>query len=153
MFIDEPARHVKIECMPAGSPSGIYETGASSARGLVSKFAAFDGQPKTFWLAPGFGPEWIVRDLRKTVKLKGIRTSFFEERRFISTRYTIETSLDGQTWSVIVPEKDIAEGKAEDTLSAPVEARYIRTTVISNTSISGPEWLGMSEQNLDIAEE
>ncbi len=99
----------------------------SEAAGHSARLAN-DGNPATFWKADASGGNWWQVDLERIVAVSGVQLTFPSAAE---RRYSVEGSLDGQSWS------PIAEGEASPadpvlrplSPKAPVSARYLRVTI------------------------
>ncbi|MDD5706432.1 MAG: DUF4838 domain-containing protein [Kiritimatiellae bacterium] len=111
-------------------------------------YMAFDGDPNTAWNPGGPGPEWIQRDLGRTVSVKSIRTDF--GYLYTNVTYQIEASQDGQVWTPMIGRKTAEGCLSEDRTDDASAARFVRTTIFSAASRGHPqgEWLGIAEQEI-----
>lgn len=96
-----------------------------------------DENPRTFWVAAENKPgETLTMDLGQVDTLRAVQVNFadyksglFADGPDVYTEFTLQSSLDGQTWSPLAkteddPRRDRPNAYFE--LPAPVQARYVR---------------------------
>ena len=102
---------------------------------------AFDGDTDTRWCATSDAmPQWLMIDLKDVYDLEAVYI-FFEQKS--DWNYKIETSVDGNDWSVY-SDPD-AQALVDVTVSQQAQARYIRVTVESTT---GGAWASIWEMEI-----
>ncbi len=85
---------------------------------------AFDGDPTTRWSSEFADPQWIIVDLESPYHISRILLDW--EAAYASA-YTLEGSLDGSNWSLILEQNNGAGGlEVHDNLSG--HYRYVRLT-------------------------
>ncbi len=91
-------------------------------------------------------PKWLQVDLGQPRTIDHIFVLFhWWEHESLQTRlrvykYTIEASADGETWQTVIDEsrnEDNARREGMERWFDPVEARYVRLTVLRNSAFSG----------------
>jgi hypothetical protein len=112
-------------------------------------------EPSSMWLSAGAVPSWIQYDLARVYKLYEMQVWNSNQMieallGFGAKKVTVETSLDGTTWTPVadVPEFARAPGSpgyaANTTVNLGVEARYVKLTIESNWGGVAPQ-SGLSE--------
>ncbi len=103
---------------------------ASSATAGTLPSAANDGQTTTRWSAasPQSYPQWWMVDLGTPTTVRGVKTSWYGNRR--AYRYRVETSLDGVTFTVAA-DRSRNQTKGTTTDAVTVVARYVRVRILS----------------------
>ncbi|MBN1444840.1 MAG: discoidin domain-containing protein [Candidatus Omnitrophica bacterium] len=100
-----------------------------------------DGQGRTFPM-----PQWLRVDLGGVKTIDHIRTVFHSwktetlDTRLQVYKYIVEASADGENWVKVIDEsKNEAPARAEgvERWFDPVEARYVRVTVMRNSALGG----------------
>lgn len=98
---------------------------------------AVDGtvfRDRAWWAAPG--PQWLKVDLQGEYRLgKATVFPYWDGGRFY--RYTVEVSLDGETWTQVVDQSTNTRPStpAGDThVFAPVTARHVRITMLGGSA-------------------
>ena len=109
---------------------------ASSTMGEFAAARVTDENPRTFWVAAANRPdETLTLDLgaAKTVRAVQVNYADYKSNRYadapdIYTEFTLQSSLDGKSWSPLArtdgPPRDRPNAYLE--LPAPVKARYVR---------------------------
>lgn len=112
---------------PSANPMGVNlavgkPTAASSteADAWDAKYAV-DGDPGTRWGSQWSDPQWIRVDLGS---LWTVSRVVLQWETAHATRYAIETSTDGTTWTT-VRTVDNGDGGTDDVSFPPVAARYV----------------------------
>ena len=101
---------------------------SASTNGSPAK-DAFDGNTDTRWCATSDAmPQWLMIDLKDVYDLEAIYI-FFEQKS--DWNFKIETSVDGDAWSVY-SDPD-AQALVDVTINQQAQARYVRLTVESTT--------------------
>ena len=101
---------------------------SASTNGSPAK-DAFDGDTDTRWCATSDAmPQWLMIDLKDVYDLEAIYI-FFEQKS--DWNFKIETSVDGDAWSVY-SDPD-AQALVDVTINQQAQARYVRLTVESTT--------------------
>ena len=102
---------------------------------------AFDGDTDTRWCATSDAmPQWLMIDLKDVYDLEAVYI-FFEQKS--DWNYKIETSVDGDAWSVY-SDPD-AQPLVDVTVNQQAQARYIRLTVEATT---GGAWASIWEMEI-----
>lgn len=109
---------------------------ASTTTGEFAAGRVTDENPRTFWVAGANKPgETLTLDLGAAKTLRAVQVNYadYKSNRFadapdIYTEFTLESSLDGESWSPLAktggPRRDRPNAYLE--LPAPVQARYVR---------------------------
>ncbi len=109
---------------------------ASSSVGDFKPGYVDDENVKTFWLAETNGDkEWVEIDLQSTPTIHAIQVNYHDYKSDmygripgLYHRYTIEGSVDGKNWNVLVDRKngyrDVPNDYVE--LAVPATTRYVR---------------------------
>ncbi|MBR5570821.1 MAG: exo-alpha-sialidase [Oscillospiraceae bacterium] len=102
---------------------------------------AFDSDTDTRWCATSDAmPQWLMIDLKDVYDLEAVYI-FFEQKS--DWNFKIETSVDGNDWSVYSDPE--AQALVDVTVSQQAQARYIRVTVESTT---GGAWASIWEMEV-----
>jgi len=112
---------------PAKASSNMAQSGATSPA------AAVDGRSDTRWSSEFSDPQWIAVDLGKPTRISRIVLDW--ENAFAKA-YTVEVSLDGQTWKEVY-RTDNDRGGSEEVKFTPVEARWVRITGTKRATVYG----------------
>jgi hypothetical protein len=151
---------------PYGYPVKPAKATASSAQAGMGAEKTIDGsgmtgdlhgtEPTSMWLAAGAQPNWIQYEFDKVYKLHELQVwnsnqlieSFLG---FGAKTVTVETSLDGTTWSPVagVPEFSRAPGLAGYAANTTVgfggaEAKFVKLTITANWGGTAPQ-TGLAE--------
>jgi xylan 1,4-beta-xylosidase len=117
-----------------------YVTASSELTGYGPE-KAVDEEVRTYWAAQTGNPgEWLLLDLGKECNIQALQINFGEHGTdpqavrgrnvVLFEQYTIETSNDGLTWTMLIDKsqntKDVPHDYIE--LAQTVEARYVRLT-------------------------
>jgi len=120
---------------------------ASSAEQGNDAANATDGDPDTRWCASSIHePEWLSVDLGSEQKVGSCEIVW--ENRAMSYQYTLEGSLDGQSWqklgdqSTAVPQSPDSPSHLSRLLLPGASARYLRVTV---TQVGDDKWASICE--------
>jgi hypothetical protein len=99
-----------------------------------------DENAKTFWLSDtNTGGEWVTIDLENPLKIQAIQINYHDYKsnmygRYegLKHRYTIETSMDGKKWNILIDKSKSYKDTPNDyvELTQATKARYIRYTNI-----------------------
>jgi hypothetical protein len=146
---------------PYGYPMTPAKATASSAQPNMGPEKTIDGsgltgdlhgtEPSTMWMSMGTQPNWIQYEFDKVYKL--YRLQVWNSNQMIEAfmgfgakTVTVETSLDGTTWTALanVPEFAKATGLADYAANTTVnfgglEAQFVKLTISAN-------WGGMAPQ-------
>lgn len=88
---------------------------------------AFDGNLATRWSANYNGIRWIAGDLGKAQTVNEVTIAW---EGASAKDYTISTSLDGSTWTVVATKTGMPESKRTDVVSFdPVSARHVKVEI------------------------
>lgn len=111
---------------------------------------AFDGNPETAWFAGSgnLNPQWIQIDRGKSAIMEAVRTDFINY--YTQVTYKIEGSMDGMKWQTLVPERTSNEPSVYDIISSPIEARFVRTTVLSAYTGEAKRSVVVSNQEITV---
>lgn len=112
---------------------------ASSSTGGFEPQNITDENAKTFWLAANNKQQWIEIDLLQNSNVHAIQVNYndYQSAMYgriegLYHRYTIEGSVDGRNWTMIIDKsrafRDVPNDYVE--LPDPVNTRYIRFTNI-----------------------
>ena len=91
-------------------------------------------------------PQWLQVDLEQVREIDHVSVLFhYWEQESLETRlrvykYVVEASLDGEEWKRVMDEsrnEDNARPQGTERWFAPVQARYVRLTVLRNSSFGG----------------
>lgn len=136
---------------------------------------AVDESIKTWWTANGSKGEWLKVDLGEVCSVHGVQINFAEESipvmqmppeecglpgpagaryvdsgRQLRTRYLLEGSLDGETWTILADARHTTEDRSHPyhVLAQDMPLRYVRITCEetpydSHLSISGLRVFGI----------
>lgn len=131
---DNSYAHI-IEVSPSADSATV--TASSYYNGQTPELA-IDGIESTtnYWgtnaqIPEGQLPQWLEIDLRSPVSISKITTRFYDGDIRTYTYY-IEVSIDGSSWTTIVPSKT-GSGSVTD-LFPEVTARYVKITITGNTA-------------------
>ncbi|NHC16393.1 carbohydrate binding domain-containing protein, partial [Motilibacter deserti] len=103
---------------------GAVATATSSESATYSAALAVDGDPATRWASTFSDPQTITLDLGSRAHVTGV--TLLWEAAF-GKAYTIESSLDGSTWSPLASATD-GDGGTDDFSGLSADARYLRLT-------------------------
>jgi xylan 1,4-beta-xylosidase len=111
---------------------------ASSALDGFPVANAFDEDIRTWWSAKsGEAGEWLRVDLGKTCRLEALQINFADQGttnlgklRNDSYRYTVESSSDGEKWTLCVDRRSNLRDAPHEyvQLDRPIKTRYLRLT-------------------------
>jgi len=101
---------------PAQASSNLVLSGATSPG------AATDGRGDTRWSSEFSDPQWIAVDLGRAERISRV---VLDWEAAYAKAYTIEISLDGQTWKEAYRTSS-GKGGRETIRFAPTEARWVR---------------------------
>ncbi len=140
---------------PVKATSSSYQTSMGPEKTIdgsgLDKSDLHGSEPTTMWMSAGAKPNWIQYEFDKVYKLHNLlvwnSNQLIENfLGFGAKKVTIETSVDGTTWTALanVPEFARATGlagyAANTTVSfGGVEAKYVKLTIETN-------WGGMAPQ-------
>jgi hypothetical protein len=110
---------------------------ASSAKSIeFSAEKAIDENVKTFWLAgANDDKQWLTVDLQKPSSVYAVQINYSDYKANLygrvpnlSHRYTVEGSVDGKNWTMLINKKDSFSDNPNDyvELESPATVRYIR---------------------------
>lgn len=120
---------------PAGNNLALRQPAdASTVQGLLwSPGRAFDGSELTRWSSEFADPQWLQVDLGANRLVSEVRLVW---ERAYATKYRVETSLDGSTWSPLYA-TETGTGGAVVIDGEPTVARYVRMYGIERSSQYG----------------
>jgi mannan endo-1,4-beta-mannosidase len=102
-------------------------TASSSSPHADPPQAAIDGDPNTMWWSDQSepDPQWLQVDLGTPHKVGSVAVSWWKA---YPKDYTVEVSMDGQTWHTAAAVKDRSNWRGDTDLLhfEPLQARYIR---------------------------
>lgn len=124
---------------PPGPPARSPVASASAAVAGFGPERAIDGDPATSWRSAARASAWLAIDLGERREYGGL-TIRWEPGRFAS-RYAVETSDDGVTWTA-VRNVEAGNGGRDDLFLPESESRWIRLRL---TEPSGADGYGVSE--------
>jgi hexosaminidase len=88
------------------------------------------------WWGAGPCPQWVQIDLQSVQKVgRIVVVPFWNGRRYY--QYKVDVSTDGSDWKQVVDmsnNTEVATPRGHSTAFAPVDARYIRVTVLKNSA-------------------
>lgn len=106
---------------------------------------ANDGDESTAWVASGPEfPQWIVVDLQAEHSIHSINQVFNNEDQW---KYTLEGSLDGQTWTSWVDQSGNTANLTNATHQIDATARYVRMTIVGAKDV-WPNWASSKELSI-----
>lgn len=109
----------------------ITVSSEETAKGNVAA-RAIDGKMDTYWCSSGFGANaWIQYDLGREAKIGAVQIDWEQNAPY---KFIISTSVDGQTWKVILDQKTNTTSSSRAYVAAPGFARYVKVTVVESTS-------------------
>ena len=125
---------------------------------------AFDESLRTWWSAQTGNPgEWLWTDLGKVYDVCAIQINFADQNiapvhgrgHGFAYRYTLEASMDGETWFLLIDKRDSTEDLSHDytQLDEVTKFRYLKLTNCGDTpaggkfSISGLRVFGLGGGN------
>ncbi len=91
-------------------------------------------------------PQWLQVDLEQVRTIDHVFTAFYyweqesPQTRLRVYKYLVEASLDGKTWQTVIDEsrnEDNADRYGLERWFSPVQARFVRLTVLRNSSFGG----------------
>ncbi len=131
----------ELSVTPLPPPPPLPAAPAPAARSAESlpgfdAGASVDGDRKTFWRSAG--PAALTLDLRESREFGGL-TIFWEPGRF-ARQYAVETSEDGDSWTV-ARAVTAGNGGRDDVFLPESESRWIRLRMTA----AGPDGLGIEE--------
>jgi hypothetical protein len=96
---------------------------------------AYDGDGSSWWAGPPT-PRWLQVDLEQPTRIARIEVfPYCGDRRYY--QYTVEISADGQQWTMVgdmSKNKKPSTARADSFKFAPVEARYVKVTMLYNSA-------------------
>lgn len=133
-----------------------------TSSGYIGKYSAEnvnDENVKTFWLAEkNNDQQWIQIDLLNPARVYAVQVNYHDYKSDLygrvpglMHRYTIEGSIDGKSWKILVDRKNSFKDVPNDyvELGTPARVRYIRYKNIHvptpNLAISGLRVFGIGE--------
>ncbi len=124
---------------------------SKAANGLYKNITLTDENAKSYWVAEANDDKQFIEiDLGEPSSIYALQINYFDHLsdmygRYENLRhlYTVEASLDGKNWSVIVDKSNSWKDTPNDyvALREPVEARYVR---YNNIKVPTP-YLALSE--------
>lgn len=116
---------------PTAANPAVTASSEETAKGNVAA-RAVDGKLDTFWCTSGYGANaWIQYDLGREAKIGAVQIDWEQNAPY---KFIISTSVDGQTWKVILDQKTNTTASSRAYVSAPGFARYVKVTVVESTS-------------------
>lgn len=113
----------------------------SSSTNRPSTFAN-DGDENTAWVASGPEfPQWIVVDLEAEHAIHSISQVFNNDDQW---KYTLEGSLDGQTWTTWIDQSGNTASLTTVSHQVDATARYVRMTIVGAKDV-WPNWASSKE--------
>jgi hypothetical protein len=151
---------------PYGYPVQPIAATASSAQANMGPEKTIDGsgmtgdrhgiEPTTMWLSAGVQPNWIQYEFDRVYQLHELQVWNFNQLLesflgFGAKEVTIETSIDGATWTPVANVPEFAKAPAAPDYAANTtvdlggaEAKYVKLTITSNWGGVAPQ-TGLSE--------
>lgn len=109
---------------------------ASTTQGAFTPAAVTDERNKSFWLAAvNDNKQWVMIDLETPASACAIQVNYHDHQSNLygrlpnlHHRYTVEGSLDGESWITLVNRKSSFKDTPNDyvELAAPTSVRYVR---------------------------
>lgn len=138
---------------------------SSSVKEAFSASAVTDENAKSYWVAQSNDDQqWLEIDLVKAGKIYAVQVNYFDYKANIygkvaglSHRYTIEGSVDGKTWEMLVDKRNNFMDVPNDyiQLAEPKMARFIRYNNIrvpsDHLAISDLRIFGIGESKIPAA--
>ena len=116
-----------------------YKKPVTASSTLAAEFSAdkaLDENVKTFWIASqNDDKQWLQVDMQKPAAVYAVQINYSDYKADLygrvpnlHHRYTVEGSLDGKTWTILVDKKDSFTDNPNDYLALETAAtvRYIR---------------------------
>ncbi|NIK61532.1 discoidin domain-containing protein [Kribbella shirazensis] len=125
-------RTVTAELVPIRPGDRSDYTASTSAADGKAAFAG-DGNEATAWHSVGDGTAWLSKELESGSFLTGVSVAWGDDA---ATRYLLQTSLDGKTWTDRRFVRDGTGGRV-DLEMAPTPATYVRLLMIDSTGRRG----------------
>ena len=121
-------------------------TAQRSANGSLPSLAV-DGDAETFWNSGANGPCWWQVDLGDDYQVNTVTLSFEWGAEGIHHGFTLQGSMDGQTWSNIAEWSDLEESNVSATavLEVNAEARYLRVNNLTAVKAGKAQWVEIEE--------
>jgi len=116
--------------------SSVHEAAYAAAN-------AMDGDPATYWSSTFADPAWLAVDLGAACKIS--RVSITWEAAF-SKSFSVQVSVDGQTWTDVFKEEN-GKGGTSEIKFASMEARHVRISCTKR----GTQW-GHAIRELQVFE-
>ncbi len=101
---------------------------------------AFDEDVQTYWAAESLEGAVLEADLGEVCKVESMQVNFTEheaelfgrEGEGICYQYSVEGSVDGRDWSLLIDKREAADDLPHDfiALDASAEARYVRLRIL-----------------------
>ncbi len=115
---------------PPAPPSRLPVLTASSSAPGNAPESAMDGDPATSWRSGAAGPSWLAIDFGESREYGGLTVQW--EPDLFARRYRVETSEDGNAWTV---SRTVEEGNGgrDDLYLAESESRHVRLTMPEGT--------------------
>ena len=101
---------------PVKASSNVKRDGATTPE------AAVDGRAETRWSSEASDPQWLAVNLEKPVMISRVTLDW---EAAYGKVFTIDVSLDGETWNEVFSTQD-GHGGSENIKFPPVEARWVR---------------------------
>lgn len=111
---------------------------SSSAGAAFAPNNAADINNGTLWKASSTAyPQWVQVDLGQTRPIK--RTEIDFQFPQLGYRYFISTSVDGKNWSIFMDRAKVSAYRyPSDEVAKPVNARYIKVTIVGDENPNRP---------------
>ena len=124
---------IAVKSFPGQSPVGwkVVDVDSEQAEALAS--AAIDGKPETRWETTATpGPHHITIDMGTTRRIAGM--TYLPRQDGLNyglvKQYKVETSTDGQSWTVVVPSAEFGNLRNNPELQVvrfpAIDARFLR---------------------------
>lgn len=130
-------------------------TMASSSLAGYGSGLASDEDSRTYWCATSGNPgEWLMLDLGKACSIQAVQVNFADQNSTpalvrsrsnpVYQQYTLEGSLDGNAWTMILDKSATTEDASDDytELASAATARYVRLT---NVHMPGGEFFAVRD--------
>ncbi|HEV3025096.1 MAG TPA: alpha-N-acetylglucosaminidase C-terminal domain-containing protein, partial [Pirellulales bacterium] len=143
------SRTLLTKYVPIIEVSYRYEQNLTTGKPVTASGGSQPGHPpqmavdgiadrsSAWWAAPW--PQWLQVDLEKTVRIGSIDLfTYWDGGR--SYQYTVETSLDGKTWTKVVDmsgNTKPATADGDHHIIQPTDARCVRVNMLRNSANEG----------------
>jgi hypothetical protein len=117
---------LSLKTIPPQTPAARPVISVSSTQSGNDATKAMDSRLDTAWRSTAGGSQFLQIDLQRPLEFGGIEIDWVTGLH--ATRYTVETSVDGQHWQT-VRTVSAGNGKRDSHLLAESEARFIRVSM------------------------